>query len=62
MTFPVVEPVDACSVLAFRLSLARTVKHLMSPDKVLTDANGGEMDVISEGATAVHVVREANRL
>ena len=45
MTFPVVEPVDACSVLAFRLSLARTVKHLMSPDKVLNDANRGNVPI-----------------
>ena len=43
MALPVVEPVDACSVLAFRLSLARTVKHLMSPDKVLNDANRGNV-------------------
>ena len=43
-----VEPVDACSVLAFRLSLARTVEHLMSPDKVLNDAKRG--DVPSEPA------------
>ena len=46
MTFPVVEPVDACSVLAFRLSLARTVKHLMSPDKVLKDANRGNVPAL----------------
>ena len=35
-------------VLAFKLSLARTVEHLMSPDKVLNDAQRG--DVPSEPA------------
>ena len=52
VTFPVVEPVDACSVLAFRLSLARTVEHLMSPDKVLNDANGGNVPICGRSEPA----------
>ena len=53
MALSVVEPVDACSVLAVAMSRAVEGPNLRGAYPV---------GLISEEATAVHVVREANRL